>query len=456
MERTVQTNLSGSLFTSLPEDVFTVVEAQMSVLIEYINSSDLVATEAGDSLLIYGLLSILRGLWCKQTNFRNSLLLDLESNIAAANDFLRMIEKVDNFIHRTAQNYPHLPWTENKGEVSAVRREAADLISLLGGDAVHAAQQVAAFVMRAVLRSDVPTKLFSRDWEDRFVQNEVVVSMVRLFEGYLSDIHNWVDQDFLYHKVVVALVRSSVCFYLRCLVKKADQIRRSKRRLGMGNKRAGYQVFVSPSRAMCRMSYDIEVLRDYFHSVAKENVALGRVVANELSVLVVIFECMWLAVGKTGADSLDEFIVVVHKRTGADADVTKHFLSDLWLLMAPSGDQHVIQSALIGISAELKLVSARMKEKDANSPWKANDNGFVGLRLDEMLKSLYEDRILQERTSLCGNILTNVKELREGNRNRTDSFGEPKPFDSADLREKIKGTVKFDHLRKYLGTREVS
>jgi hypothetical protein len=217
-------------------------------------------------------------------------------------------------------------------------------------------------------------------------------------------------------------------FLFAIFIQKADQVRRAKRKLGPSKKAAVEQYqFMSTNRAICRMSYDIETLRDYFYNVAKESPPLARVVANELSVLTVFLECMWLAVGQKTGDSLEEFVIVVHKRTGADLNVTEHFLSDVWLLMAPSDEQHVIVNAARLVTAELDMISKRMHEKDAASPCKpsfgdsnSNNNSnsnskdpMVGLRLQDMLQNMYQDRILQEKASVCGNLISNVRDLRE-------------------------------------------
>jgi hypothetical protein len=423
------------------------VEAQASLLDEYLISTHLIQTEAGDSLLMDALLSILRNLWYKQTHFRNTFLRDLESCIAGANDFLRMVEKVDGLMKAMTERYPHLSWDDVKGDVTTaqVRREAADLITLFGSDAVHASERAATYVIQTIQNSSIPAELFSHDWEDRLVHNEVALSMVRTFEDYLSDLHNYVEQDFLYHKVVAALVRSTVCFYVQCLVKKADQMRRTRRR------NSHKIAFMSASRAICRMNYDIEVLRDYFYSAAKESAPLGRVIANELSVLVVFSECMGLAVGQTGADSLEKFVVVVHKRTGGDSEVTKHFLSDLWLLMGPKNEHLVVESAVRRMHAELQLVSARLKEKDSADSLARKDT--IGLRLDEMLKTLYEERILQEKSSVCGNILRDVKELRESRKLETTTMLDARTETKEGNQNMPKWHVQFQPLIRLLGER---
>jgi hypothetical protein len=446
--------ISGTITTSLPEDVFSIINAQTNLIDEYLVGCQLLHTEQGDEVLIDSLLAIFRIMWHKQTHFRDSFLHDLESCIAAANDFLRMIEKVDMLLFEMSKKYPHLQWKEGKASSTALlRREAVELISLFGSDAVYAAQRASTFVMRAIQQSTIPKELFSREWEDKMVHNEVAVSMVRTYEDFLTDIHNWIGQDFLYHKIIVALVRSTVCFYIKCFVQKADTVRRQnkiRRRDDFG--------FLSASRAICRIMYDIEVLRDYFYNLAKESAPLGRVVANELSVLFVILECMWLAVGGTGADSLEEFVVVVHKRTGANSNVTEHFLSDLWLMCAPFENQHVIHNAVKAMGPELQMVTTRMREKDAASPWKVSNSSSADvscLTLDDMLLSFYEDISIQQKSSICGNIVHNLKDLR-GNRKRQqllcgediDNLSENSPASDA-LFDKLKD--KLEPLRRLLG-----
>lgn len=218
------------------------------------------------------------------------------------------------------------------------------------------------------------------------------------------------------------------------MINKADQVRIAGRNKkggkldfsfgGKGSSVSDHVGFMSASRAICRMTYDIEVLRDYFRCVvSKESDALSRVVSDELSVLAIILECMWLAVDQTGADSLEEFIVVVHKRTGADSEVTKQFLSDIWLLIAPADKHHVIDETVKMMQSELQMVSSRMQESDAASAWKAKNNSSnniaSSLRLDEMLKTMYDDRNAQMQASICGNILRDVVDFRRG-----DSGGE--------------------------------
>jgi hypothetical protein len=414
MKRSIRTsNVSSSLSTALPEDVFTFIEAQTKLLDEYLTVTDFTGTKIGDSIVLDGILSILRNLSHSQTRFRTLYLVDFEYCIAVSNDLLRMIENIEKTMDTMAQRYDHLPWKQDeKGgttAVSLVEQEAADLITLYSSDAVFASQRVASFVLESIQKSSIPTELFTHKWEDELVQNEIAVSMIRTFEDYLSEIYNHVEEDFLYHKIVAALARSTVCFYIQCFINKANRMRLAMK-FDLAGKRTGKVAFVSTSRAIWRMHYDIEVFQDYFNGLTKDNLSLKRIVMNELYVLSILVECMWLAAGETSGDSFENFAVVVHKRTGADSIVTKHLLSDLWLLVGPKNKHKAIESAVSTMQEELQLVSNRLKE-NGGSPRNTSENEIPCSTLDSMLQNLYQDRIIQEQSSFCGNIIRDAREL---------------------------------------------
>ena len=93
----------------------------------------------------------------------------------------------------------------------------------------------------------------------------------------------------------------------------------------------------------------------------------------------------------------------------------------------------------------LQLISTRIQEMESSTPRKSN---ATCLRLDEMLRALYEDRILQEKSSVCGNILRDVKDLRDGTK-KSD------PFSTEDEESNEPGQlqwpVKLEPLKRFLG-----
>merc|ERR1712232_1190427 len=93
-----------------------------------------------------------------------------------------------------------------------------------------------------------------------------------------------------------------------------------------------------------RMKHDVEIFRNFFLHIAEGNTALRKAAVKELSFLSTLFlECITFATGETGLDacSLREFIVVIHKQTGADLDITRHFLLDVITLMSDRNNNNI-------------------------------------------------------------------------------------------------------------------
>jgi len=415
LHRSVNT---GAVTTSLAEDIFFLVDVQLTCLHDFLFDADILACDTGEDAIEDALLVIFRCIWAEQTRHRDSFLTSFELCCATANDFFRMMTRMEELLQSLEIKYPFLEWNELEGDTKTgvIRKEANDLASLFVSDAVYAAQMSHRYVMRSLRQSTVPSDLFSRDWEDRWTHNEVIINMIHVFEEYNNELQNSLCNDYLYHKVVVALVRASVGFYVQLLLKKAASIRMRAKKSKLANKftseeqRRQQLPFACPTRALCRMMYDIRILQDYFQKISKESASLTRVVADEMNALTVIHEFLGLASGNAGTDSLEEFIVVLHKRSGANGDVTKHFLNDLWYLAAPAGESNFISITVAMLKAELDMVTERIREEKAKNkgplpPKTKRDGREVAPPLEDMLNDYFEDRIWQEKMTGCGGIL---------------------------------------------------
>jgi hypothetical protein len=444
-----KSKIDGSFSTSLPEDVFTLVDTQITLLNEYLESSGLAKTDTGDAVAVDALMNVFRILSVKQNHYRDSFFRDFDSCIAAANDFLRMSEKTERLIALIRQNryYSRLSWeaTEAKEMLSEwdistgmVEQEASNLIDLFQKDAVIAAQRSSIYIIRAVQMStdSLPSQLFSYEWEEELTYNQVAKAMVRTYVECLDGLQQLLVTEYLYHKIVTALVRSTVCFYIQCFVVKADKARRRLQSHTKKNKEK--YSFVCPTRAVMRMSHDMKVFEEFFLSLAEGNVTLKRIVSNELSVLkVVVLELMSYATGQNGSDSLHEFVVVVHKRTGADPDVTRHFLSDIYVLLGSKKEYLTVEHHVRGMKDELERMTERVEEKRMAGVLgdKSTESTF---RLDKMLRTVYEDRIMHEKLSLCGNLMTDVKGAGKNVKTEIKGFGK-KMMDMKGMGKKKKG-----------------
>jgi hypothetical protein len=403
---------TGVLTTSLAEDIFFLVEVQLNVMHDFLEDAGILNSDDGEDVIEDALLAILRCIWAEQTRHRDTFLTSFELCCATANDFFRMMTRIEGLVSILELKYPFLEWNALEGDTKTevFRREANDLATLFVSDAVYAAQSTHLFVMRSLRESSVSADFFGRDWEDRYVHNEVMWTMIRVFEDYNNDIQNFLCNDFLYHKVVVALVRASVSYYVQLILRKSGYVQqKSTKKYSFSSseeERRKNLPFACSARALCRMMYDIRILQDYFHKIAKGCQPLTRVVANEMNSLTIIHEFMGLAVGHTGLDSLEEFMVVIHKRSGANADVTRHFLNDLWILAAQQDQVHRIGATFATMKSELDMVSARMKETTKKpKPGQQREGKDITPHLEQMLREYYEDRIWQEKSSGCGSML---------------------------------------------------
>lgn len=332
---------------------------------------------------------------------------DLDSSCAAANDFFRLMEGTELLVEKLKDKYHHLSWDEAGSEdspMAVLSRKMLDLLSLYSGDAVYAAQRVHFFVFQTVRKSSIQTDLFSRNWELKFAHNQVALSLVKTIEDYLSDSQRFLCNEFLYNKAVDALVKATVCFYVRCLIQKSDNVRHRRRN---GRSPDGRLPFKNPARALSRISYDIQYIQNCFQGLANELPALARLVERELSVLIVIHEFLGIAVGRSSMDSLEQLIIVLHKRTGGNLMVTHYLVGDLWFLVAPSAKKNSVHETIGAMKTELQMISKGMKETEPSD--QPLDKYFTGLNLNEMLKDIYEERRMQEET-LCGPFMRSMKE----------------------------------------------
>lgn len=429
LERTVtQKQSSNSLTTSLPEDVFFVLDMQRQVLHGFLVATQLLTTRQGSHILVEGLLSLLSVVQASQRSCQHqkewcSANPSLEDACATSNDFFRMSEHMEDFTATLLERYPFLAKAEQEWEAAAVEIKCRDMILQFSRDAVAAAEQVQVFLFRhGIHPSSIASDLFSVAWEDDWTHNEVALQLVHITDDYLTDCRQYLETDFLYHKAVIVTVKAVVCFYVRCLIEKADSVtrrRKNRQRLidcGVGERRP----FGSRKKALIRMLDDITVLSDFFCdkvSTVQTNTtsspALLRIVTAEIFVLELIHEC--LEVSPTDSASLETFIVVIHKRTGADALVTRYFVGDLWLLVAQDEDElhggkakkRQLQQTLDLLEPDLRMVSDGMKERSkSSSAGITSQVAFVCL--GDMLRAMYEDRIAQGVLPLCWPFLPKV------------------------------------------------
>jgi len=184
----------------------------------------------------------------------------------------------------------------------------------------------------------------------------------------MGDLEQYLD-EFMLKKTVDALVTSSVVFYVKCLLSKAD--------IHSNNKNP---YFSNIKTALKRMDSDIEIIKGYFEDLSGGMPALSKVIDKEFEVITTIEELIRIAADLSESDASD-FILVLHKKI-QDVDITKHVVADLWHLVQPTKEK-----------AAWDLVESMEEKLNTLFPTEGkipiNDRMNVpGLRLNETLSKL--------------------------------------------------------------------
>ncbi len=141
------------------------------------------------------------------------------------------------------------------------------------------------------------------------------------------------------------------------------------------------------------MMYDIEVFQSYFQNLVGQLPELARLVDEELSVLVVIHECLLLATDAANGSTVEELIMVLHKRTGANMHVTRYIMKDLWLLAAREVvPGSVLYNTLTKMKGDLQLLSTNLDQRQHEHSGPPPRDQLPGLRLKDFLDQFYEHR----------------------------------------------------------------
>ena len=376
IEPTCYKPTDGSLATSLAEDVLTLMETQRSVLRHFVDEND-----CPETIFEEGMLFVLECLKDHQLRHRPLYLITLTDTCAAANNFLRMSERMEVLVRDFSSN--------------PLQTAGQALVYQYSQDAVLAAERAQIFIFRHVQQqTNIPRDLFHATWEDDYTHNEVVAGLLEVTDKFLVDIEGYIANQYLYDKTLLITARGLICFYIRCLLQKAEGIARTRRRPREFIQDKRNLPFRSPKRALRRMTDDIVMIRGFFESRTKTNVPLFRMIRSELNTLELIHDVLFATYEDPA--SIECFIVVLHKRTGADILVTRHFVSDLWLLVASQDHRSLreVAHALRTMQPDLQMVSSRMKER-------ATGTELSFARLDEMLKVMYEDRLVQGLLPVC-------------------------------------------------------
>lgn len=255
--------------------------------------------------------------------------------------------------------------TANDFWLLADRLEEEAAVTACSRTAVQAAERAGSLTMRQLYRSPWYTEWFRTSWEDSYTDNQVCKEILSMVDEHWNRVQVFLSTDFLRHKALVASVRGLMCCFVRRLVETASERRRR-----------------FEDRALRRMRDDIALIQGYFKDLGGDE----RIMTRELRILDLVFECM----SAPDLESLEQFVVVLHKHTGSDTLVTRCFVGDLWSLMHHE-ERLEVRNTINQLEDDLMMVSRHSRVEDTS--------------MSELLRSMYEDRLAHEMLPVCYNCI---------------------------------------------------
>jgi hypothetical protein len=253
--------------------------------------------------------------------------------------------------------------SENLEEQSAV------LLGLYSSDAVFAAQKVHLYIFEPIEEA-IGEELFGDEWLNELTNNELALTLVRTMEDFMSDLEIFLD-ELMVGKTLDALVTATVNFYIKTMLLKSHGHNSNKKPFWSDN-----------ARALDRIRGDIQVMKEYFESLAPSYPSLGRGIESEFEVLDTMHELLSIGAGISRSTDRD-FVIFLQKRV-KNLAITKLVVGDLWHLVKPQGEKEIYE---LVESMEEEMAAVAPDDETAVDVTLARQT-VPGLRLDQELAKL--------------------------------------------------------------------
>ena len=296
----------GRLITSLPEDLWVLASAHLTTIKERVARDSSVFFHA--AMIIFGCLQVKQRIAWREYHE------DVETCCAAANDAMRMIELAE--VELEDIKYDSEFSAEQFAQLDTMLEQVT---TQFVKDAVYSAKKVHIF-MFVPIENALAGRMFELEWEE-LTHNDIAVTVVRTLDDYLGDMEKWLEESML-RKVIDAIVRATVNFYIKNLLLKS--IRRKR------------HTFSDPKRALQRISGDICTFEDFFEGWVEKFPALERVLEIEFEVLYAILELLEIGVGTSHGRDPSDFFPFLLKKIGR-LDGTKFLCCQMWHLLSVDG-----------------------------------------------------------------------------------------------------------------------
>lgn len=137
--------------------------------------------------------------------------------------------------------------------------------------------------------------------------------------------------QFLVQKFLVALTKAVPIFYLKSLLQKSEEHKTTKK--------SRNSFFRNVPLALKRMKDDIAIMKQFFYE--RDMPTLRRICDREFEVLVTILE-LAQSCHAGSESSLRDFTIILYKQL-KDFDLTRFVIGDLWHIIRPKLEKRAIQ-----------------------------------------------------------------------------------------------------------------
>lgn len=430
-DRSLRIASAGSLSINLCEDVVYLLKVQVGALDEYLSALSTsppedergrVGVDLGE-IRAEGVSSLLHALYVRQIASRDAFFIDLEGCYAAANDFFRLAEALEEWAEEGERAGrrdgngcdPSSPLSGRTLSLGLMNeRELPDLIRLLVSDADYAVRLSCRFALDdLVLHETGSFGLFEQGWEQEedtcctggrsAVASAALSSLLGMVEDYMQDSEEYIGEKNLYRKAIEAAIQRTAVVYTECLLSRMRRVRlrresvakaRSRRALVEGSSEREDDgsdfPFADPVRASQLLREDIYAIKAFFRSWVLEMPAIDRIIERELTVSSAVQECLGLAgdVMKIGSARSCVFVTALFESAKRNAAMVRGLILDTWGLSISIGMMVVLPSS---IEEEISRVASTFHWSGlcANGGVVSLRFGVPGMNIYDLLVRLY-------------------------------------------------------------------
>uniref|UniRef100_A0A7S2HFS8 Exocyst complex component Sec6 n=1 Tax=Helicotheca tamesis TaxID=374047 RepID=A0A7S2HFS8_9STRA len=368
---------------------------------------------------------LLFAMYTRQLAHRDIYLMDVEGCCAAANDFAKISELVEDWaIHMDArfvvEHGADGETADNeKGLILMKERELPDLVRLYSMDGEYCLRLACRFALDTMEEQLVGKEgVCGRGWEEDGIIPSIETSddcptakpgaaltaLLGTTEEFLNDAEECLCDEHQYSKVIEATIRGVKVHYVGRLLGRSERVRR--RRTAMRSRTTQNQnseenmsnpavPFADPNVAARRIAEDIYTLKSFFRPWVLEMPAINQHIEVVFAPVMAMQKCLEVAgdVSRIGSEGTYDFVAELFDILNDDLEMTTKLIQDLWgLAMSLSGGAASIVVPA-SVKEEICRVANNATSRDEGS---ASTNCHVtprfrvrGLSLRHLLLQLY-------------------------------------------------------------------